>query len=35
MVFRELSKQKPMFIGKIVETLGIWHLLQCNLLDWD
>jgi hypothetical protein len=24
-----------MFVGKIVKTLGIWHLLQCNLLDWN
>jgi hypothetical protein len=24
-----------MFVGKIVETLSIWHLLQCNLLDKD
>jgi hypothetical protein len=30
-VFWELLKQKPMFIRKIIETLGIWHLLQCNL----
>jgi len=33
--FRELLKWKPMFIGKIVKTSGIWHLQQCNLLDWD
>jgi hypothetical protein len=26
-VFQELSKWKLMFVGKIVETLGIWHLL--------
>jgi hypothetical protein len=24
-----------MFVGKIVKTLGIWHLLQCNIFDWD
>jgi hypothetical protein len=23
------------FVGKIIETLGIWNLLQCNLFDWD
>ncbi len=26
-VFRKLSKQKPMFVGKTIETLGIWYLL--------
>jgi len=30
-VFWKLLKQKPMFIKKIIETLSIWHLLQCNL----
>ncbi len=34
-VFQELLKQKPMFVGKIIETPGMWHLLHCNLLDWD
>ncbi len=34
-MFRELLKFKPMFVGKIVKTLGIWHLLYCNFLDYD
>jgi hypothetical protein len=34
-VFQELSKQNPMFRGKIIETPSIWHLLQCNLFYWD
>jgi hypothetical protein len=25
-VFQELSKKKPLFLGNIVEMLGIWHL---------
>ncbi len=33
-MFWELSKQKSMFVG-IIETSSIWHLLQCNLFDWD
>jgi hypothetical protein len=32
-MFQELSKWKPMFLGKIIETLGVWDLLQCNLLN--
>jgi hypothetical protein len=27
-VFQKLSKWKPMFFGKIVETLSVWHQLQ-------
>jgi hypothetical protein len=27
MVFWELLKWKLMFLGKIIETLGIWHVL--------
>jgi hypothetical protein len=34
-VFRKLSKRKPLFLGSIVEMPGIWHLLQCNLVDSD
>jgi hypothetical protein len=34
-VFQELLKWKPMLLGKIIETPSVWHLLQCNLLDWD
>jgi hypothetical protein len=26
-MFQKLSKQKLVFVGKIVETLGIWHQL--------
>jgi len=26
-MFQKLSKQKFMFVGKIIETSGIWHLL--------
>jgi len=33
--FQELSKRKPLFIGDTVEMLKIWHLLQCDLVDWD
>jgi hypothetical protein len=33
--FQELSERKPLFIGGIVEMLKIWHLLQCDLVDWD
>ncbi len=34
-MFQELSKTKPLFLGNIVEMLGIWHLFQCNLVNWD
>jgi hypothetical protein len=34
-VFQELLKWKLVLVGKIIETSGIWHLLQCNLFDWD
>jgi hypothetical protein len=34
-MFWEFSKEKPLFVWEIVEKLGIWHLLQCNLFDWD
>ncbi len=34
-VFEELSKWKSVFVGKIVETPSIWHLLHCKFFDWD
>ncbi len=34
-VFRELLKKKPLFLGSTVEMPRIWHVLQCNLVDWD
>jgi hypothetical protein len=34
-MFQELSKRKPLFGYKPIKTSSIWHLLQCNLLEWD
>jgi len=34
-MFWELSKEKPLFVWEIIEKVGIWHPLQCNLFDWD
>jgi len=34
-MFRKLSKRKPLFGYKLIKTLTIWHLLQCNLLELD